>query len=506
MRQPGSKILVRHLTISDRCPPRAGIAPRLSVVARLTPWVAAVALAVTACGSGDADESAGEASRPIADGQFFGTDRDTGRDDGSGRSASVECTTTIDGPDDSDQLAASHGLPLSAALADSLPGDTVCVVGGSYERISVDTSGSVEAPITIRGLRRATTEGFDVTANHVRVAGFTITGGTGDAPGIELQGQGIEIVDNVIVGPSGHGIACQRGSATCEDVLIAGNSISGVDGSGIVVFGVRVTVRDNEITGSVRRKASDADGIRFFGSDHVISGNRIHEIFDRGYANGDGPHTDCFQTFDESDTPSRDVLIEGNVCQDVDHQCLIATSTASREDGEIGRSRGIRFVNNVCDTNGSQAVLISEFPDVLVANNVFMANIESRAIIALESSTGLRVLNNLMLGSYVPYELSEDSRAGFIADHNLQHGADLGTPPSGWAEPSGLWGKDPLLENVEIGEATFGYDVRAGSPIIDGGADIEGLTLDALGKSRPVDGDGDGRARVDIGPIEFRPQ
>jgi CSLREA domain-containing protein len=45
-----------------------------------------------------------------------------------------------------------------------------------------------------------------------------------------------------------------------------------------------------------------------------------------------------------------------------------------------------------------------------------------------------------------------------------------------------------------------------GSPLIDSGVDAACESVDQLGTPRPVDGDGDGVAHCDVGPVEFVPQ
>ena len=81
--------------------------------------------------------------------------------------------------------------------------------------------------------------------------------------------------------------------------VIASNTVRGANGTGVIVLGRRILVESNDVAGSVMGDGVDADGIRFFGSDIIIRGNYIHDIYDRGYPPDEGPHTDCFQTFDD---------------------------------------------------------------------------------------------------------------------------------------------------------------------------------------------------------------
>ena len=73
--------------------------------------------------------------------------------------------------------------------------------------------------------------------------------------------------------------------------------------AGIEVYGRNNLVEGNEIWGTIQHHpkstevvGADADGMRFFGSGHIIHGNYIHDISYRDPENID-PHIDCFQTW-----------------------------------------------------------------------------------------------------------------------------------------------------------------------------------------------------------------
>jgi hypothetical protein len=311
--------------------------------------------------------------------------------------ASLDCTVTVTAPGEADE-----------ALADAEPGSTVCVRGDGLagHDLVVEESGSAEAPVVLAA-DGAPARSIAVRADFVVVQGFELEGGTG----ITLAGRGLVVRGNTLRGAELDGINCEQ---VCADVLIDGNTVVEADGSGILVEGQRITVQDNVISGSVRRKANDADGIRFFGTGIHLLRNTITDITDDGYT-GEPPHTDCFQTYDNSRIPTVDAVIENNVCRNVDHQCLIATAEESGMDDQIGRSHGIRFTGNECAVNGSQAVLVEWFPEVVVHGNTFEGP-NDRTAYFLEGSVDGEFTANSVPPGVRPVELDETSQPGFVTD------------------------------------------------------------------------------------------
>nr|WP_239522310.1 right-handed parallel beta-helix repeat-containing protein [Geodermatophilus sabuli] len=293
-------------------------------------------------------------------------------------------------------------------LASARPGSVVCVTADLPDTdLVLRRSGEDGQPIVLTAegatVRSVTVEGRDVV-----VQGLTVVGGEG----IDLRGASLVARDNRVVRASQDGISCEE---ECADVLIERNTVEETDGSGIIVEGQRIAIRGNDVSGSVRREAGDADGLRFFGSDIEISGNTVHDIKDDGYV-GEPPHTDCFQTFDNSRIPTVRAVITDNVCRNVDAQCLIATAEESGDDGEIGRSSDIRFTGNQCQVEGSQALLIQWFPQVVVRGNSFDGPFLDRAAIFLDGSTGGEFTGNTVVDGVEPYEVDASSREGFRAE------------------------------------------------------------------------------------------
>jgi nitrous oxidase accessory protein NosD len=392
---------------------------------------------------------------------------------------------------------------IQEAVDQAEPGDDICVftAGATPERVMVSRSGTREAPIRIRALREVRTAGFVVEADHVLIEGFSVSNrGVGDdegrGMGIYLAGTGLDIRNNRVTDTEGDGIGCERNPPRCTDVVIANNTVRGANGTGIIVFGRRILVENNDVAGSIMVDGIDADGIRFFGSDIIIRGNYIHDIYDRGYPPDEGPHTDCFQTFDDDKPPTVSVTIENNVCHNVDHQCLIAEGVTLRQ------SSSIIFRNNICNNNGSQAIFARQFPKITITNNLFLDSMVYHGIFLESESTDVLIGNNVFVGKYRPYIADPSSLPGLVADYNLVFDRDNPTPPAWWGEANGIWGVDPFAPRG--GVPATGYRPAVGSPLVDAGNNAyEGADTDLDGRPRVRDGNDDGDAVIDIGPYEM---
>jgi len=242
---------------------------------------------------------------------------------------------------------------------------------------------------------------------------------------------------------------------------------------------------------------TDADGVRFFGTQITMRGNYIHDIFDRGYPADSNPHTDCFQTFDKDKPASKAIIVENNICLNVDHQCFIA------EGLEKQSSSAFKFRNNICGNNGSQAVLIRGVDNAEITNNLFLPTMLYHGVLAESGSKQLTIANNIFIGSYRAYNVDEDSQQGFIADYNLVYDSTRLKQASWWNEPYGKWGIAPTFATSIDDAAIENYRPASNSPVIDAGDNsYNDSETDLDGNPRIYDGDRNGTALIDIGPYE----
>ncbi len=305
--------------------------------------------------------------------------------------------------------AAQTATEAQTALDRAGPGDVVCLRGDGLADadLTLARSGTPQAPVTVAG-DRTSVRSLRVSGDHATVQGLATEPG---GAGIDLDGSGLVVRGNEVRGAVEDGISC----VTCESSEIVGNTVEGTDGTGILAEGSDVQVRDNTVRGSVRRQADDADGIRFFGDRLTIAGNDISDITHDGYV-GEPPHTDCFQTFDNSSPPTVAATITDNTCRNVDDQCLIATAEESGQAGVVGRSNGILFARNRCEVGGSQAVLVQWITDVAILDNVLLGPALDRGAYFGDGSVRGRFFGNTVPPGVAPLQVEDSARAGFATD------------------------------------------------------------------------------------------
>jgi parallel beta-helix repeat protein len=298
----------------------------------------------------------------------------------------------------------------SAALRRVQPGGMVCLTGDGLTgaELTMTASGTPQQPITIVA-DGATIGSLEVRADYVVIQGLMLR----DGDGLTMTGRGLVARNNVIYNATADGVECRD----CEDTVIESNVVQRADGTGIWLAGQRITVRNNTVSDSVLRTQGDADGIRFFGRGHRLTGNTIKDIKASGYPRG-GPHTDCFQTYDTRGAPpTYDIVIADNTCTNVDVQALIATTDdPDARSAPAGRT-AITFEHNTVAVNGAQAILLRGFPNVIVRDNHFSGPGE-RAVMLTEGSTGCTVTGNTVGGELRPFEIDRSSESGFQESGN----------------------------------------------------------------------------------------
>ncbi|HEY2725106.1 MAG TPA: right-handed parallel beta-helix repeat-containing protein [Pseudonocardiaceae bacterium] len=303
----------------------------------------------------------------------------------------------------------SRPVDVASALGAARAGDVLCFTGKNLAAadLVLTRSGTAAAPVSLVA-DGAAVHRIAVAANNVLVQGFTVAGGDE----LLLQGSGITARHNTVRDTQRGGIICDP----CFGSSIDSNTVRRAAQVGIFITGQRIAVTGNDVSATVPRGTSDADGIRFLGDGHRIIGNTIHDIYAAGYA--DPPHPDCFQTFESNDVATFDVVISKNSCQRVDAQCLIASADRTGNSGAPAGVRTVTFLANICSVGGAQAVNLRHWPNAEVRGNRITGRHMYRGILAVEGSTGCRIVDNTTGAGIRPVEVDNSSLPGCVVSGN----------------------------------------------------------------------------------------
>ena len=290
--------------------------------------------------------------------------------DGRGETRTWDCTRTV-----------RPGQSVDAAIHAAGPHAVVCVRSGDYsgQIAHLAQPGSTLRAIGVVRLRSAV-----LSADRTTLDGFTLVGGTRyghPQDGVLFGGQHQHIVNNVIDGHQlVYGIRCLQ--LKCNHALVYRNSVHNVQNYGLFIDnGTGSLIQQNNVYDlwtpyATSPFADDVDGVRFWGA-QTFRFNYIHDInqFKSKPFEGDTPHTDCFQTYN-NDAESAGTVIEGNYCVRIGRQCLIAQNDEANQ-YEI---RDILFANNVCETYDSQSINLGSMTHVKVINNLILSGFRYQVV------------------------------------------------------------------------------------------------------------------------------
>jgi hypothetical protein len=370
---------------------------------------------------------------------------------------------------------------IQAAIDAAVDGDTVLVGPGTYaERIDflhkniVVQSSSGRAVTTIDGgglgvvVKMAADPGETPT-----LRGFTVRNGGG---GSSLDSGGIDT---------------SGGPALIEDNVVTGNTFC--DGGGIEVDFSAATIRNNTITNNRQLGCSGGSGgggVSIGGAGTVrLIGNVIENNQHGSWAGG-------ISLF-----AAGNAVIERN---------LVRNNSAGSGGGAmwIVNNSPARIANNLFAGNSAPeggAILVSVPSGSLgadIANNTFVGNTASRgsAILTEGFAGSVAIYNNLAVGAgpagVIACDATYSPNTPQISYNDVV--ATSGTRFAGiCAGLASNLDAAPSFVNAGAGD----YHLAPGSAGIDAGTGTAaGAPADDIdGDVRPIDGDGDGTARVDIG-------
>jgi parallel beta-helix repeat protein len=386
-----------------------------------------------------------------------------------------------------------------AAVKNARAGAVICVKPGNYSTATL----TVDKAVTVRANGVVSLKNIVVTGSNAVVDGFNVVGGTLGNPNyaIKFSGTGHKIVNNLVRGRGiWYAIGCEQSAGCGRNVLIAGNTITGVHNFGIFLWGGdRITVEKNNVFDLFQSQSvDDVDAMRAWGTNHVVRNNYFHDI-NAGKSAG-SPHSDCYQSYQASGSPrlSSNILYENNYCVRVTGQCFIAQNNL-RNAAEL-HDYVIR--GNVCETYGWQTIEMTGIPNITMDND-YVASVQGTVLNFTNAGGGGKRSTNVKVRNSVLVRATSGSR---YVD---------GTPADNTANRTLV---DPA---VKSSHDAFARSTTVSYPPVKP-TDFTSFYRDSVGRARPTvvgagstpnstglatDVDGAARVqggRIDVGPFEYR--
>ena len=293
---------------------------------------------------------------------------------GQGDPATADCTvTTTTNP--------------QAAVDAAAAGAVICVKPGDYSTSTL----TVGKAVTVRANGVVKIKNVVITGSNATVDGFNVVGGTLGNPNyaIKFSGSGHKIINNLVRGRGiWYAIGCEQSAGCGTNILISGNTITGVHNFGIYLWGGdHITVEKNNVFDLFQSTdVDDVDVLRAWGTNHVIRNNYFHDV--NGTKSVGSPHSDCYQAYQAGSKPARlssNILYENNYCVRVTGQCMIVQND-QRNSAEL---HDYTLRGNVCETYGWQSIEFDAVPNIIMDSD-YVAGVQVTVLnFANPGATGL---------------------------------------------------------------------------------------------------------------------
>jgi hypothetical protein len=440
---------------------------------------------------------------------------------------------TLHVDDDPDACAPKDGTPgcpfptIQEAIDAAAVGDDVLVLPGVYlewifMKNGVDVvsrDGPAVTTLDATGQNFAAVRFSNTSATSsllTRLAGFTITGGTGRPRPAAFRGtpDGAMAGGGIFIYNRNSGVE----TPIIENNIITGNQLVSADltdypdllGAGIYVSVGRPRIAGNVITGNLADAAAGTLGRFAYGGGiyatywgrPVIRNNEISGNF-ATYGGGG---------LNIMGNPGLRPVLDGNVIQ--------GNSTNGTGGGLLaGSYSDLLVTNNLIRDNASQGIggaIYTYYADLELRNNTLVGNTATRTgglwvgkadpgdtVVAANNI----IVENVSTDALYPYAGGFSARLDTVATIDFTYNDLVDNTPFDWGDvpdpalSPGNISIAPLFQDPVAGD----YRLLPGSPGVDAGTNSGAPATDFDGAPRPQDGDGDAVAIADLGAWE-RPE